>query len=234
MVQPYVPLRPVYDKENVVRKEEHDYDIPLQDGVMQPLTPQTAHITPPDDDHVAPIDSNLVNDLKGLLKTYDFETFIRKLLHQVSQSSHEIGKTKREMKSHQRYGSNLSFPYPVANLNPQGSLYKEMEFKVPLTHIHVVVRFCIGVTTEVAPDHLITLAKDMGFGQEMHQSEEPKALYGVTSPKDYAITYSNKETSHHNLYGVECLQDYAATFKYTRDDVSDSILQRNICDRVTP
>ncbi|GKD23307.1 hypothetical protein Tco_1225010 [Tanacetum coccineum] len=83
-------------------------------------------------------------------------------------------------------------------------------------------------------DHLITLAKDMGFGQEMHQSEEPKVLYGVTSPKDYAITYSNKETSHHNLYGVECLQDYAATFKYTRDDVSDSILQRNICDRVTP
>ncbi|GJW05867.1 hypothetical protein Tco_1568290 [Tanacetum coccineum] len=48
------------------------------------------------------IDSNPVNDLKELLKTYDFETFIRKLLHQVCQSSRKTGKTKREMKSHQR------------------------------------------------------------------------------------------------------------------------------------
>ncbi|GJX56313.1 hypothetical protein Tco_0286210 [Tanacetum coccineum] len=65
----------------------------------------------------------------------------------------------------------------------------------------------------------------------MHQSEEPKALYGVTSLKDYAVTYSNKEMSHHTLYGIKCLQDYAATFKYTRDDVSDSALRRNIYDR---
>ncbi|GJY27928.1 hypothetical protein Tco_0403695 [Tanacetum coccineum] len=75
------------------------------------------------------------------------------------------------------------------------------------------------------------LAKDKGFGQEMHQSEEPKALYSVTSLKDYAVTYSIKEMSHHTLYGVKCLQDYAVTFKYTRDDVSDSALWRNICDR---
>ncbi|GJZ09264.1 ribonuclease H-like domain-containing protein [Tanacetum coccineum] len=34
--------------------EEQDYDIPLHDGVMQPLTPQTVHITPSDDDYVAP------------------------------------------------------------------------------------------------------------------------------------------------------------------------------------
>ncbi|GJR89823.1 reverse transcriptase domain-containing protein [Tanacetum coccineum] len=83
-------------------------------------------------------------------------------------------------------------------------------------------------------DQVSILAKEKGFGQEMHQSEEPKALYGVTSPKDYAVTYSIEEMSHHTLYDVKFLQDYAATFKYTRDDVSDSALRRNICDRVTP
>ncbi|GJW77804.1 hypothetical protein Tco_0139486 [Tanacetum coccineum] len=97
-------------------------------------------------------------------------------------------------------------------------LYKKVEFKVPLTRIHIL-------------DKLSILAKDKGFGQEMHQSEESKALYGVTSPKDYAVTYSNKEMSHHTLYDVKCLHDYAATFKYTRDDVSDSALRRNICGR---
>ncbi|GJT33203.1 reverse transcriptase domain-containing protein [Tanacetum coccineum] len=133
MVQSYVKRGPVYD-------------IPLQDHVMQPLTPQTVHVTSPDDNYVAPatnpilnkhlnefeeefanktrvsekIDSNPVNDLKELLKTYDFETFIRELLHQLSQSSHETGKAKREMKSHQQNGFNLSFPYPVANLHPHG------------------------------------------------------------------------------------------------------------------
>ncbi|GJT08871.1 hypothetical protein Tco_0843333 [Tanacetum coccineum] len=88
------------DKEVEQSKGEgQDYDIPLQDGVMQPLNPQTSHITSLDDDYVAPgtnlilnkylnefgeeffdntrvskkIDSNPVNDLKELLKTYDFE-----------------------------------------------------------------------------------------------------------------------------------------------------------------
>ncbi|GJS51575.1 hypothetical protein Tco_0624937, partial [Tanacetum coccineum] len=46
-------IGPVHDKEKIVRKEEQDYDIPLHDGVMQPLTPQKVHITPPDDDYVA-------------------------------------------------------------------------------------------------------------------------------------------------------------------------------------
>ncbi|GKG17383.1 hypothetical protein Tco_0362340, partial [Tanacetum coccineum] len=85
-----------------------DYDIPLHEHVMQPLTPQTVRITSPDNDYVASdtnpilnkylngfeeefadntrvsekIDSNPVNDLKELLKTYDFENFIRKLKHQ--------------------------------------------------------------------------------------------------------------------------------------------------------
>ncbi|GKC61973.1 hypothetical protein Tco_1089571 [Tanacetum coccineum] len=38
-----------------------DYDIPPHDGMMQPLTPQTVHITPPDDDYVAPA-TNLILD----------------------------------------------------------------------------------------------------------------------------------------------------------------------------
>ncbi|GJZ39183.1 hypothetical protein Tco_0585746 [Tanacetum coccineum] len=128
------------------RTHETDYDIPLHDGVIQPLTPQILHITPPDDDYVAPatsptldkqlnkfrkecsditrvaekVNGNPVEDVQELsyIKAYDCETFIWKLLHQGSQSSHETGKTKREMKSHQRYGSNLSFPYLVTNLHP--------------------------------------------------------------------------------------------------------------------
>ncbi|GJY47564.1 hypothetical protein Tco_0436627 [Tanacetum coccineum] len=216
IVQPYMPLRLVCNKAKVVREKEKDYDIPLQDHIMQPLTPQTVHIAPPDDDYVAPatntilnkllnefreefadntrvsekIDSNPINDLKEILKTYDFETFIQKLLHQLSQSSHKTG-----------------------------SLYKEMEFEVSLTRVRVVER-----------DQVSILAKDKGFRQEMHQ----KSLYSVTSPKDYTVKYSNEEMSHHTLYGVKSLQDYAATFKYTSDDVADSVLWRNICDRVTP
>ncbi|GJY96207.1 hypothetical protein Tco_0512568 [Tanacetum coccineum] len=103
--------------------------------------------------------------------------------------------------------------------------------------LHVGTSSRVGTSAEIMEsewDQVSILAKDKGFGQEMHQSEEPKALYGVTSLKDYAVTYSNEEMCHHTLYGVKCLQDYAATFKYTRDDVSDSALWRNICDRVTP
>ncbi|GJS01074.1 hypothetical protein Tco_0317582 [Tanacetum coccineum] len=112
-----MPLGPVYDTEKIIREEEQDYDIPLHDGVMQPLASQTIHITPPDDDYVAPTTNpildkqlkefrkefsditrvakkancNPVNDVKEFsdIKKYDCETFIWKLLHQVSQSSHE-------------------------------------------------------------------------------------------------------------------------------------------------
>ncbi|GJT93630.1 hypothetical protein Tco_1082475 [Tanacetum coccineum] len=128
VVQPYIPLGPVHDKDKIVREKEHDYDISLNDSVMQPLTPQTVHITPPDDDYVAPATNSMSNKqlnkfeeefsnitkvaekeyANPVIKTYDCETFIRKLLHQVSQSS-------KEMKSQQQYGFNLSFPYPVAN-----------------------------------------------------------------------------------------------------------------------
>ncbi|GJZ50701.1 calmodulin-interacting protein 111 isoform X1 [Tanacetum coccineum] len=42
----HTPQGPVHDKEKIVMEDEHDCDIPLHDGVMQPLTPQI--ITPPD------------------------------------------------------------------------------------------------------------------------------------------------------------------------------------------
>ncbi|GKD28162.1 hypothetical protein Tco_1234376 [Tanacetum coccineum] len=124
-LEPVVPLGPVH---KIVKEKEQDYDIPLNDSVMQPLTPQTVHITPPEDDYVAPATNPMPNKQLNkfkeefsnitkvskkeydnpVIKTYDCETFIWKLLHQVSQSS-------RGMKSQQQYGSNLSFPYPVAN-----------------------------------------------------------------------------------------------------------------------
>ncbi|GKC86499.1 hypothetical protein Tco_1147148 [Tanacetum coccineum] len=79
-------------------------------GVMQPLTPQTVHITSLDDDYVAPTTNPMSNKQLNkfeeefshitevakkeydnpVIKTYDSETFIRKLLHQVSQSSREM------------------------------------------------------------------------------------------------------------------------------------------------
>nr|GEX24819.1 hypothetical protein [Tanacetum cinerariifolium] len=83
MVQLYMPLSPFRDKANVAKEKELDTSIPLQDGMMQHVTPQTAHITPPDD--VAPAtNGNPVNDVKELsdiMKTNDFEIFIQKLLH---------------------------------------------------------------------------------------------------------------------------------------------------------
>ncbi|GJR39578.1 hypothetical protein Tco_1215262 [Tanacetum coccineum] len=115
VVQPYIPIGPIYDKDKIIREEAQDYDIPLNDSVMQLLIPQSVYITPPDDDYVAPATnpmsnkqldkfeekfSNITNIAEKeydnpVMKTDDCETFNRKLLHQVSQSS-------REMKSHQQ------------------------------------------------------------------------------------------------------------------------------------
>ncbi|GJS66143.1 putative reverse transcriptase domain-containing protein [Tanacetum coccineum] len=115
IVQPYMPLELVYNKAKVVKEEEHDYDIPLREHHLNEFGEEFA-----DNTRVfEKIDSNPVNDLKELLKTYDFENFIRKLKHQLSQSSHETG-----------------------------SLYKEMELEVSLTRVRVVERFCIGLTTK--------------------------------------------------------------------------------------
>ncbi|GJX99005.1 hypothetical protein Tco_0356024 [Tanacetum coccineum] len=39
VVQPYIPLGPVHDMDKVIKEKEQDYDIPLNNIVMQPLTP---------------------------------------------------------------------------------------------------------------------------------------------------------------------------------------------------
>ncbi|GJU66973.1 ribonuclease H-like domain-containing protein [Tanacetum coccineum] len=134
--------------DKIVREEGQDYDISLNDSVMQPLTPQTVHITPPDIDYVASATNSMSNkqlnkfeeefsNIKKVakkeydnpvIKTYDCETFIQKLLHPVSQSS-------REIKSQQQYGSHLSFPYPIANHETR-SLKAIIE--TGSTHNHVV------------------------------------------------------------------------------------------------
>ncbi|GJT98091.1 hypothetical protein Tco_1093609 [Tanacetum coccineum] len=72
VMQLYMPLNPARDETKVVRKEEHDYNIYLHDGMMQPLTPQTVHITPPDDDYVAP-DTNPIFNMR--LKEFGVELF---------------------------------------------------------------------------------------------------------------------------------------------------------------
>ncbi|GKD98927.1 hypothetical protein Tco_1382824 [Tanacetum coccineum] len=68
-VQPYMPLGLVCNKAKVVREEEHDYDIPLQDHIMQPFTPQTFHIIPPNEDYVTsatnPILNKHLNEFRG-------------------------------------------------------------------------------------------------------------------------------------------------------------------------
>ncbi|GKE51217.1 hypothetical protein Tco_1486373, partial [Tanacetum coccineum] len=120
VVPPCIPLGLVHDKDKIVREKEQDYDISLNDSVMQPLTPQTIHITQPDDDYVAqatnPMSNKQLNKFEEeishitevvekeydnpVIKTYDCKTFIWKLLHQVKQSL-------REMKFPQQYGSYL-------------------------------------------------------------------------------------------------------------------------------
>ncbi|GKA14562.1 hypothetical protein Tco_0694208 [Tanacetum coccineum] len=95
IVQPYMPLGLVCNKAKVVREEEQDYDITLQDHHLNEFREAFA-----DNTRVfEKIDSNTVNDLKDLLRTYDFETFIRKLQHQVSQSSHKTSSHSKEMES---------------------------------------------------------------------------------------------------------------------------------------
>ncbi|GKA47610.1 hypothetical protein Tco_0740493 [Tanacetum coccineum] len=160
VVQPYIPLGPVHNMDKVVKEKDQDYDIPLNNNVMQPLTPQTVHITPSGDDYVAPatnpmsnkqlnkFEEGFSNITKGakkeydnlVIETYDCKNFIRKLLHLVSQSS-------REMKSQQQYGSNLSFPYPIANHDVHcyshshlisRSNSKEAFIETGSTHNHVV------------------------------------------------------------------------------------------------
>ncbi|GKA91773.1 hypothetical protein Tco_0813698 [Tanacetum coccineum] len=96
VVQPYIPLGPVHDMDKIVKEKEQDYDISLNDSIMQPLTLKTVHITPLDDDYVAPTTNPMPNKQLNkfkeefsditkvtkkeydnpVIKTYDCETFI--------------------------------------------------------------------------------------------------------------------------------------------------------------
>ncbi|GKA41730.1 retrovirus-related pol polyprotein from transposon TNT 1-94 [Tanacetum coccineum] len=87
----------------------------------------------------------------------------------------------------------------------------------------------LGLTNE--NDTLLS-SSDLINSSLVKISKEIKAVYSVTSMKDYTVTYSNEEMSHHTLYGVKPLLLYAATFKFTRDDLSESALRRNIGDKV--
>nr|GEU76081.1 hypothetical protein [Tanacetum cinerariifolium] len=55
MVKPYMPRGPFRDDVKVMSEAKLEYDIPLQNGVMQPLNPYTVHITPADDNYVASV-----------------------------------------------------------------------------------------------------------------------------------------------------------------------------------
>ncbi|GJX47243.1 reverse transcriptase domain-containing protein [Tanacetum coccineum] len=70
VVQPYIPLGPVHDMDKIVKEKKQDYDIPLNYSVMQPLTPHTGHITPPDDDYVAPTTNPMSNKIQKLRGNY--------------------------------------------------------------------------------------------------------------------------------------------------------------------
>nr|GEV33743.1 hypothetical protein [Tanacetum cinerariifolium] len=133
------------------------------------------------------------------------------------------------------------------------SLYKEMKFKVSSTRFYVVEMFCIAITTKGKRGGSIeTLQEDNSCnyhsekiatirgGPSEHFSKRQRiwtwnalkwrvqGSLGITSSKDYAVTYSNEEISHHSLYSVKPLLLYAATFKFTRDDLSEGMWDRKV------
>ncbi|GJT88554.1 hypothetical protein Tco_1070271 [Tanacetum coccineum] len=57
----YTGTSPVHDMDKVAKEKKHDYDIPLNNYVMQPLSPQMVHITPSGDDYVAPATNPMSN-----------------------------------------------------------------------------------------------------------------------------------------------------------------------------
>ncbi|GKC53879.1 hypothetical protein Tco_1076624 [Tanacetum coccineum] len=105
----------VHDMDKVAKEKKQDYDIPLNNYVMQPLTPQTVHITPSGDDYVAPATNPMSNMqlnkfkeefsniTKGaekeydnpVIETYDCENFIRKLLHQDPTARRHLSRSAR-------------------------------------------------------------------------------------------------------------------------------------------
>ncbi|GKC18323.1 hypothetical protein Tco_1020473, partial [Tanacetum coccineum] len=105
------------------------------------------------------------------------------------------------------------------------------DFGVRRIFLGEIPRVIIGESS-VFKDQVSIFAKDKGFGHEMHKREESKAVYGVKPSMDYAVTYFNEEMNHHTLYSVKPLLLYATTFKFTRDDLSESTLWHNKGDKL--
>ncbi|GKA04567.1 hypothetical protein Tco_0683687 [Tanacetum coccineum] len=82
-----MPLGPFHDTEEIIREREQDYDIPLNDGEDFSDITKVAEIE----------NDNPVKDVMELsdIKTYDCETFIRKLLHQVPAARMQISSLTR-------------------------------------------------------------------------------------------------------------------------------------------
>ncbi|GKB28330.1 hypothetical protein Tco_0867731 [Tanacetum coccineum] len=196
------------------------YDIPLHDGVMQPLTPQTVHIIPPDDDYVAPA-TNLILDKQlndfgeefsditkvsekendkepSDVNTYDCETFIQKLLHQVSQSSHEAARRQISRPSrplNELCGYVLWKPSRdiTGPLGPPSGL-KGLLHMLNATVIPTKVK-CKYVTRNTGKGHKNEENTDSyeGLRRNTYDSvtpmSHPSQHYGVTWLISYAVTY---------------------------------------------
>ncbi|GJU24870.1 hypothetical protein Tco_1163491 [Tanacetum coccineum] len=91
-------------------------------------------------------------------------------------------------------------------------------------------------------DHLPLKEQDprrtkLAFKQKTRDLDKKCSIqgdYGVTPPKDYAVTYSNEEISHNTLLWRNVSPRLCRNIQIYKDDVSDSALQRNIGDKVTP
>ncbi|GJW64882.1 hypothetical protein Tco_0116766 [Tanacetum coccineum] len=122
VVQPYMPLGPVRDEVKVVREEELECDIPLQDCVMQALTPHIVYITPPDDDYVAPPTNPILD--KHL---------------------NEFGKKFFDMTWDNKSGNFIKdIKELLIKTHVECSHSKEMEFEVKSSRIHVAKMLLFG------------------------------------------------------------------------------------------
>ncbi|GKA86156.1 hypothetical protein Tco_0807867 [Tanacetum coccineum] len=108
------------------------------------------------------MDDNLNGDLGNFLQDINlFLNYENPGTNSLSpnKSSREIwSPTKGFQDSNNDFGSRIDELVAIdvlwGDLDPgalNSSLYKKVEFEVPLFRIHVVVRFCLGVTTLVTP-----------------------------------------------------------------------------------
>ncbi|GJS93204.1 actin-related protein 5 isoform X1 [Tanacetum coccineum] len=118
-LEPVMPLGPFHDTEEIIREREQDYDIPLNDGEDFSDITKVAEIE----------NDNPVKDVMELsdIKTYDCETFIRKLLHQVPAARMQISSLTRP--------GNRQYPLLIGLFDPlfsrnQGASVKALEIQI--------------------------------------------------------------------------------------------------------